>query len=335
MRDEIDAIPSAVEHLLTRGQDAIDAVCRSCDLQALPFLVSVARGSSDHACTYLKYVSEIVLGLPLASIGPSVASLYEAPLRVHGALCLAVSQSGQSPDSVAMTQALAAGGGYTVAITNDAASPLAQVARATLPLHVGEEISVAATKTYVASVVAGVWLIAALARDRDLIDALRDLPQRLDAARHCDWGVLQHALTGRSVFTLGRGVGLAVSHEAALKCKETCQMHAESFSSAEVLHGPVSLVDQAFPIVAFAGRDQTEDSVVAVADRLAASGATVFVTSQRAKRAWALPVAGAAHPLLDPLTQIVSFYSLVERLARARGVDPDAPRHLRKVTHTL
>ncbi|MEM6986452.1 MAG: SIS domain-containing protein [Pseudomonadota bacterium] len=335
MRTEIHEIPSAVDQLLSQGQRAIEAVCDAYDARDLRFLVTVARGSSGHACTYMKYLSELLLGLPAASVGPSVSSVYGARLRVDKALCLAVSQSGQSPDSVQLTRALRAGGGLTVAITNDANAPLATEAHATLELLAGREQSVAATKTFVSSVVAGVWLIAALAKDQSLLRALRSLPEQLASAIASDWSPAEHAVAEQSLYTLGRGVSLAVSNEAALKFKETCQLHAESYSSAEVQHGPMSLVDTGFPVLAFAGRDAAERSVVEVADQLAAAGATVFVTSPLGRRAQALPRVATLHPLLDPIALIVSFYSLVERVAMARGVDPDAPRHLRKVTQTL
>ena len=158
MRREIDEIPHAVERLLTQGAAAVTSAADQARAVDPRFLLSVARGSSDHACTYLKYVSELLLGVPMASLGPSVRSIYGVDVQARGALGVSVSQSGKSPDIVRMTQSITGSGAFSVAITNDPQSPLAQAASATLNIHAGPELSVAATKTFVTSLVAGVWL---------------------------------------------------------------------------------------------------------------------------------------------------------------------------------
>jgi glucosamine--fructose-6-phosphate aminotransferase (isomerizing) len=335
MREEVLEIPEAVDRLLTNGTDQIAAAAGQARAIDPPFLLSVARGSSDHACTYLKYVSELLIGLPMASVGPSVTSVYGARLKAKGALCLAVSQSGQSPDIVRMTEALGEAGALTVAITNNAASRLAGVANATLPIHAGPELSVAATKTFVTSLVAGLWLLAELKGDGDLLAAIRALPDHLRAATECDWSAAADAIEGRSLYTLGRGPSWAISNEAALKFKETCLIHAESYSSAEVLHGPVSIVEQGFPVIAFASRDAAEEGLAETADALAAKGARVFATTDRVRQAETLPHVRTGHWLTDPVAAIVSFYGMVEAIAVRRGIDPDRPRHLNKVTETV
>ncbi len=336
MRKEVREIPEAVARLLDAGGEAIRAAAADARRRDPAYIATVARGSSDHACTYLKYVSELTLGLPVASIGPSVASIYKAPLRLQGSLCLTVSQSGRSPDIVEMARAARAGGALTVAVTNDAASPLAAASERVLALHAGPELSVAATKTFVTSAVAGLALLAEWKGDAALLSAVAALPGHLEAAARSDWGALGDRLVSAgSLYTLGRGPGFAMSGEAALKFKETCLIHAENYSSAEVLHGPVSIVGQGFPVLAFAAADAAEDTVVAVADALAAKGAEVFVTSDRAGQAARLPAVRTDHPLTDPLALIVAFYAMVERVALARGIDPDRPRHLAKVTETV
>jgi len=335
MRDEILEIPDAVERLLMRGKNSVQSAATAATHLDPRLLMSVARGSSDHVCTYLKYASELVLRRPMASVGPSVNSIYGIDLLSERTLCLSVSQSGRSPDIVHMTQSLRAGAGLTVAITNDVASPLADAAEMTLPLHAGPEVSVAATKTFVTSMVTGLWLIAEIKKDCELVHAIHALPEDLAKATACDWSAAADALTGQSVFTIGRGPSWAVANEAALKFKETCLIHAESYSSAEILHGPVSIVGPGFPIIGFAAGDLAEDSLVEVADALAAKGATVFVTSKRAKAAHLLPHIRTAHWLTDPIAAIVSFYAMVEAIARSRGIDPDTPRHLNKVTETV
>ncbi len=335
MRREILEIPDAVERLLSDGGADIRAAAQTARDMDPAFLLSVARGSSDHACTFLKYASELVLRRPMASVGPSVKSIYGVDLVAKGALCLSVSQSGMSPDIVRMTRSVVASGGMAVAITNDPASDLAAVANATLPIHAGPELSVAATKTFVTSLVTGLWLIAEIKQDADLIAAIHALPAHLAAATLCDWSDAASAISGQSLFTLGRGPSWAIANEAALKFKETCLIHAESYSSAEVLHGPVSIVEQGFPVIGFAAGDAAETSVTEVLDALADKGAKAFAASTKVTRATALPHARTDHWLTDPIAAIVSFYGMVEKVARARGINPDTPRHLKKVTETV
>ncbi|MGI9506442.1 MAG: SIS domain-containing protein [Geminicoccaceae bacterium] len=336
MRQEIDEIPIAVERLLTKGAESIrttSSVIRDVDPA---FAITVARGSSDHVCTYLKYVSELLLGIPFASVGPSVASLYRARLRLQNSLCLSVSQSGKSPDIIDMAKAARRDGALTVAITNDPNAPLAEASSHVLNLHAGPERSVAATKTFLTSAVAGLLLLAEWRGDRGLIDAIHGLPAALDQATKIDWPAMRDAIGAEtSLFTLGRGPAWAMANEAALKFKEVCQIHAESYSSAEVLHGPVSIVDQGFPVLVFAAADAAEDALIGVADGLAEKGARVFVTSVQPRIATAIEPVRTKHPLTDPLVLIVSFYAMVERLAASRGIDPDRPRHLKKVTETV
>lgn len=335
MSAEVNEIPLAVERLLKNGGPAIRSAAQAARELDAHVIATVARGSSDHAATYLKYAAELTLGLPVASIGPSVASIYGAKLRLGRAVCISVSQSGQSPDIVEMARSAGAGGALTVAVTNNAASRLGGVCQRTIDIQAGPELSVAATKTYVTSVVALLALVAEWQEDNGLRAAIAGLPEKLAAAAQIDWPELRAALKGaQSVFTLGRGPAYAVACEAALKFKEVSQLHAESYSSAEVLHGPVSIVGAGFPVLAFAARDAAEDAVVTIADELAAKGARVFVTSDRARAATTLPFVATGHPLTDPLALIVSFYAMIERFARDCGMDPDKPRHLRKVTET-
>ena len=335
MAAEVHEIPIAVARLLRDERPAIRAAAAAAAALDPMVVATVARGSSDHAATYLKYAAELMLGLPVASIGPSVASIYGAQLKLGRALCLSVSQSGQSPDIVEMARSARTGGALTIAVTNNADSPLAQVSERTLNIHAGPELSVAATKTFVTSVVALLSLVAEWKGDKDLLSAIDALPDTLAKAALIDWPELREALQGAtSLYTLGRGPAYAVSGEAALKFKEISQIHAESYSSAEVLHGPISIIGAGFPVLAFAAADAAEDAVVGIADQISGKGARVFVTSDGAQTATRLGFVRTAHPLTDPLALIVSFYAMVERFARDAGIDPDKPRHLRKVTET-
>src|SRR5208282_6222288 len=205
-----------------------------------PFVVTIARGSSDHAALYLKHLIELKVALACASLAPSIASLYHAPLRLADAVAIAISQSGRSPDIVAMQRAAKDASAVTIALVNEEDSPLARGAEALVPLHAGEERSVAATKSMIASLVAGASLVAHWSEDHELLAALAKLPSVLDASSAAPPSAMtvETLAKASSLFVIGRGATLAVAAEAALKLKETSAIHAEAFSSAEVLHGP-------------------------------------------------------------------------------------------------
>lgn len=335
MREEIDEIPVAAARLLERSADEIAAAGRALREHDPSVVVTIARGSSDHAAHFLKYAVELELGLPVASLGPSLASIYGAPLKLGRAAAFAVSQSGASPDIVAMAEGSRAGGALAFALVNTVPSPLSQVASLAIDIQAGPEIAVAATKSFVNSAVAGLAIIAAWNGNADLVRAVAELPGHLQAALALDWTSMLEPLSATdSLYMLGRGPTLAIAAEAALKCKETCELHAEAYSSAEVLHGPVSLVDRDFPVVAFVARDKAEASIAGTVSALAAKNAACFITSGAATGAHALPFVATGHPLTDALALIVPYYGFVEALSRARGFDPDKPAALKKVTET-
>ncbi|MDB5613808.1 MAG: hypothetical protein JWQ22_1461 [Devosia sp.] len=336
MRQEIEAIPSVVANFLDQSGATLDAAASVLRQRNPALVATVARGSSDHACAYLKYAIELTLGLPVASIGPSIASIYGKDLKLDRAVAIAISQSGKSPDIVGMTQSARRSGATTIAITNTAGSPLADASDFTIDLHAGVEKSVAATKTFVTSVVAGLSLVARWSGDEALNAAVNDLPNSLAKAVACDWSEMIAALDGHNaLYVLGRGPGFAIANEAALKFKETCNIQAESYSAAEVMHGPVAIVTPGYPVLGLAARDAAEASVADMTHKLAGQGALAFLTSDRPGAARALPFAATGHPITDPLSLIVSFYGFVEALSRHRGLNPDVPPALKKVTETV
>ncbi|MCY6381299.1 SIS domain-containing protein [Hoeflea prorocentri] len=335
MRAEIDEIPDAAQRLLDGLSPDLGEIGRSLRERKPGFVVSVARGSSDHAAAFLKYAIELQLGLAVASVGPSIASIYGTRLKLDNALCLSVSQSGQSPDIVALQNAAGQGGALTMSLTNNAGSPLAVGSDIRIDIRAGTEFAVAATKSVVNSILAGLLVVSAWSRDEALERALRQLPEQLSKAVRTNWpSIFSDPQTGQSLYILGRGPALAVAHEAALKCKETCNLHAEAYSAAEVLHGPVSLVGGGFPVLVLTARDAAEASIVSTADKLAGDGAKVYITSEKTMTARRLPFIATGHPLTDALALIVPFYGFVERLARTIGLDPDSPDKLSKVTET-
>jgi glutamine---fructose-6-phosphate transaminase (isomerizing) len=336
MRREIEEIPAAVARLLADGREALVAGGAALRERNPDMLVTIARGSSDHAATFIKYAVELLAGIPVASVGPSISSIYGRELRLPNAAAIAISQSGKSPDIVSMAASARRNGALTFALTNTPDSPLAAGADHTIAFHSGPEQSVAATKTYVASVVAGLALVGNWLQDKALLAALESLPQVLEQAVATDWSPLLGALDQhQSLYVLGRGPAFAIASEAALKFKETCSIHAEAYSAAEVIHGPARIVERHFPVLVLAARDAAEASVAEVAERLAGQGARVFITSVNAHAAERLPFAASGHPITDALALVATFYGFVEALSRRRGFDPDRPPYLNKVTQTV
>jgi glucosamine--fructose-6-phosphate aminotransferase (isomerizing) len=310
------------------------------DLRALKpaFVATVARGSSDHAALYLKHLVELKLGLACASIGPSIASLYHAPLKLEGAVAIAISQSGRSPDILAMQRAAKAQRALSVAFVNDEESPLAREANAVLPLRAGPERSVAATKSMIAALIAGAALVAHWSDDDALLAALQQLPSVLDSSSAAPPATeaIEMLAQASSLFVIGRGATLAIAAEAALKLKETSAIHAEAFSSAEVLHGPAGIIRPGFPVLAFAPADAARPGFFDTLDRLAAFGAAPLLVDIEPHKRWPTLVAlDGGHPLLTPIVALHAFYRVAESTARRRGRDPDQPPHLKKVTETL
>jgi glucosamine--fructose-6-phosphate aminotransferase (isomerizing) len=332
----------------TEAAEAADVVRRMVDANRSPMaklaatlradpparIVTCARGSSDHAASYGKYVIETLIGIPVASAAPSVASVFAAPVASGRALCIAISQSGRSPDLLATVQAHQDSGAHVVAFVNDEGSPLAGLADTCIGLKAGPERSVAATKSYIASLAAFAALVAGWARDDVLGAALDRLPEQLEKARHLDWSTAARALQdATNLFVIGRGYSFGIAQEAALKFKETCGLHAEAFSAAEVRHGPMAIVGVGFPVLGFATSDAAGDSVREAAAEFAARGARVSLADASAGADATLP-ALIDHPAIEPILMIQSFYHMANALSRARGHDPDRPLHLKKVTET-
>lgn len=298
-------------------------------------VVTLARGSSDNAATVARYLIETHLRLLTSSAAPSVASVYDAAPDYTGTLMLAISQSGRSPDLIAAADTAKAGGARLVALVNDEESPLAAMADAFLPLAAGPERSVAATKSYITSVAALIHLIAAWAEDKELLAALDGLPALLDRAWALDWSpALEPLRHATNLYVVARGPAFGIAQEMALKIKETCGFHAEAFSAAEVRHGPMAIVEKGFPVLLLGQDDESRDSVADLAPDFAGRGALVLSAGLGDVPGIRLPALDA-HPALQPLLLVQSFYRLANALAVARGRDPDHPPHLAKVTETV
>ena len=335
MLDETREAPDATARLLGTDEDRYASLGAELCAHPPQSLVTIARGSSDHAAQYAAYLIMARLGRLVTSLPMSLITLYRSRLYCDGLVSLAFSQSGQSHDLVVPTRVLREGGARTVAFVNDPHSPLAEAARFLFELHAGPEKSVAATKSCIAQLVAGARLVAAWQRDTTLRDALRDLPGALQRALEQDWTPAIDALIDADrLFVVSRGLGLPVAMEAALKLKEVCGIQAEAFSGAEVRHGPMALVDEGYPLLVFAPRGPAQAGLQAFADDMRQRGARVLLAAPVGTPNADLPLVECGVDDLDPIASLQSFYPMAERLARARGLDPDAPRHLAKITLT-
>jgi glucosamine--fructose-6-phosphate aminotransferase (isomerizing) len=327
--------PAAVARMIKANREAMVRIGQRLRNHEVRAVVTCARGSSDSAATFGRYLLETRVGMLTSSIGLSVESVYDASPSLAGVLYLAISQSGMSPDLLASAARARRDGAFVVAMVNSPASPLAELADEVIDLRAGTEHSVAATKSYLSSLAALAMLTAHWTDDAILLAAVDALPDLLAQAVELDWSsALSELAPANNLYVLGRGHGLGIAQEAALKLKETCALHAEAFSAAEVLHGPMALVTSDFPVVVFVQDDATRANTMGVAKRFAGFGANVLIAGATVPGTRQLPTL-AAHAVIEPILAIQSFYPMVAALSLARDRDPDSPPHLRKVTETL
>jgi glucosamine--fructose-6-phosphate aminotransferase (isomerizing) len=340
LQQEIESQPEMLARLLDRELDRIGRHVSA--LPAFDYVVIAARGSSDHAAVYAQYVWAALAGYPVALAAPSLHTLYRTPPRLTGALVVGISQSGQSPDIIAVIAEARRQGRPTLAITNDGASPLAAAADFVVELHVGPERSVAATKTYTAELAAMAAYAAYWSGDGARLDELRRLPGALRATLDSRGDIAARAERYRYMdgcIVVGRGYNYATSFELALKLKELTYVMATSYSSADFRHGPIATVEDGSPVVLVMPQGQTYADMLDLADDLERRGAELLVISDSAaalaRARTPLPLAGDTPEWLSPIPAIVPGQLLALHLALAKGMDPDAPRGLQKVTRTL
>lgn len=309
------------------------------------YALTIGRGSSDHACTYAKYLLETNLGLITASAAPSVVTVYGAQLHMKDALVIGVSQSGKSPDICKMMEVARNDGATTVAIVNETDSPLAKTAEFLVPMYAGEERAVAATKSYITALSALAHFTAIYANNKKLLADLKQLPEVLAQTLKLSWiEALEEFKTINNTLVIARGFGFPIAQEAALKFKETSAIQAEAFSAAEILHGPFALIKKNHPYLLFTQIDATLTGTLELAKKITALGGKVIlaiaqnapITPTKLKKIAAiiLPLPHSLDAILDPIMTIQAFYPLVAQLAVARGFNPDSPENLKKITET-
>ena len=341
LRDEILEQPAAAERQLASSREVIAALVARLRAEPIDSVVIAARGTSDHAAIYAQYLLGTVHRLPVALAAPSIVSLYGVVPRFARALVIGISQSGASPDIVSVVE----GGRHqnvpTLAITNDPASPLAAAAEYVIDLDAGPERAVAATKTYGTSLLAIARLSAALLDEPDLLAALERVPAAIEQALAVEPEVARIAGEMAGVdrcIVLGRGYEYATAREWALKLKELARVFADPYSAADFQHGPVALVEPGVPVLAVVPEGVASAGLVELLGSLRDRGAEVLTLSDSeairssGRRSVTLPA--NVPEWLRPIVSIVPAQLFAYHLTRARGLDPEVPRNLSKVTRT-
>jgi glutamine---fructose-6-phosphate transaminase (isomerizing) len=341
MQTEISQQPQTIKRLLSRENANIAAVAAALRSRKPAFILIVARGTSDNAATYAKYLFGLVNHTVVALAAPSLTTLYDARLDLTQAAVIAISQSGESADVIEVLQRARSTGALTIAVTNNGDSALAKGAEYPILLHAGLEQALPATKTYTAELAALALLSAHMAQDRVLLDGLARLPGAMQEALKLNKLMAETAgrfKAAQRLVCLARGINYATALEAALKLKETCYIGAEPYSTADFMHGPIAVVDEEFPALLFAPPGRAQDSMreIALALSLRNAASVIIGREPALLEMAAIPVVMPAEvdELLSPLLYIIPAQLFALHLAQAKGLNPDAPRGLNKVTIT-
>jgi glucosamine--fructose-6-phosphate aminotransferase (isomerizing) len=340
LQQEIESQPEVIARLLERETQHIQQIVAQ--LPQFDYALIAARGSSDHAATYAKYAWPTLAGYPVALAAPSLLTMYQTRMRLANALVVGISQSGQSPDIIAVLEEGKRQGRPTLAITNDGASPLAAVADHVIELHAGAEKSVAATKTYTAQLAVMALFAAALSDHTQHINQLQQIPAAIETTLQLSAPIAQNIERYRYMdrcIVIGRGYNYATSFELALKLKELTYIMATAYSSADFRHGPIATVESGLPIFLIMPQGAAFADMLELAQDLRQRGAELLIISESehalALARTALPIPPGVPEWLSPLITIIPGQLVALRLALAKGLEPDIPRGLHKVTRTL
>jgi glutamine---fructose-6-phosphate transaminase (isomerizing) len=346
MLEETRWQPASLEWTLTQSLTGVTRLRRQFESSRPRLIVLAARGTSDNAAQFGRYLIEITTRIPVSLAAPSVLTLYQTGINLGDVMVVGISQSGESTDTNAVVEDARRRGSFTIGITNQARSTLARTADWTLLIRAGPETSVAATKTYTGQMLA-LYLLAYALGGAVGLDELRGIPEWVDRVLRLERRIAalaeRYRFMGRMV-TVGRGLNYANALEFGLKLMETCYVLAEGFSAADLMHGPIAMLERSFPVFVFAPSGATWPSIHGVVDRLEKLKAdTLLITdasnreARKRERVLDLP-AGPRNGVADlytPIPYIVPAQLLAAHLAAVKGLDPDRPRTLKKITRTL
>src|SRR2546429_4357324 len=341
MLQEIAEQPAALRKTIAEERGKVERLGAALQQRDIALIVLVARGSSDNAALFGRYLLEITTGIPVSLSAPSVHTLYDAQLDLKHALVIGVSQSGEGEDINLVLENARACGAFTIGITNEPSSAMAKLVDETLLMHGGRERSVAATKTFTGQMLLFYMLATALGRDGAAINyqTIPDLATRALEQKAAILELVQRYVFMENCVVVGRGLAYANAYEFALKLMETCYVVAERFSSADFLHGPVAMVERHFPVILFAPPGVMFPGVKSLIKRLRELSAdTLVITGDldaAAKCSRSIIMPREIDEFFAPIPYIIPAQLFAALLAEAKGLDPDKPRSLSKVTRTL
>jgi glutamine---fructose-6-phosphate transaminase (isomerizing) len=339
MLQEIAEQPAVLEKTIRAERAKVESLGKFLRERDVDLIVLVARGSSDNAALFGRYLLEVTTGIPVSLAAPSVYTLYNAKLNLHRAVVIGVSQSGEGTDINTVLERAKASGAFTVGITNEADSTMAKLADETLLIHAGREKSVAATKTYTGQMLHFYMLAAALAEEKIAFEKIPAFAARALELRGAVEEIVERYVFMENCVVVGRGMNYGNSYELALKLMETCYVVAERFSSADFFHGPLAIVERRFPVILFAPKGLTERGNLDLLNRLKELHADCFsITNDEtvaglSSRSLMMPA--EIDEFLSPIPFIVPAQLFAALLADAKGLNADAPRSLSKVTRTI
>ena len=339
MLDEIHEQPAVLERTINAEQSKLDKLGAFLRDREINLIYLAARGSSDNACQFGRYLLEVTTGIPVSLAAPSVFTLYNAKLNLKNALVVGVSQSGEGSDINAVLESAKQSGAFTLGITNEADSTMAKIADETLLIHAGREKSVAATKTYTGQMLQFYLLAAQLTNQKTEFVKIPEYCSEVLQLKSKVAELVERYVFMENCVVVGRGFNYGNSYELALKLMETCYVVAERFSSADFFHGPLAIVERRFPVILFAPRGVTKQSNLDLLHRLRELNADSLAITNDAEIA-ALSSRNLTMPseideILSPIPFIIPAQMFAALLSEAKGINPDAPRSLSKVTKTL
>jgi glucosamine--fructose-6-phosphate aminotransferase (isomerizing) len=339
MLQEIAEQPAVLERTIQAEQAKLAKLGDFLRKKELDFVVLVARGSSDNACQLGRYLIEITNGIPVSLSAPSVYTLYKAKLNLQRALVIGVSQSGEGDDINQVLESAKNSGAFTLGITNESDSTMAKIADETLLIHAGREKSVAATKTYTGQMLHFYMLASQLADKKIAFEKIPQFCEQVLQLKSKVEELVQRYVFMENCVVVGRGVNYGNSYELALKLMETCYVVAERFSSADFFHGPLAIIERRFPVILFAPAGVTKQSNIDLLKRLQELHAdSLAITNDEeiaglSSRALLMPK--EIDDFLSPIPNIIPAQLFAALLSEAKGINPDAPRSLSKVTKTV
>jgi glucosamine--fructose-6-phosphate aminotransferase (isomerizing) len=353
MRDEIRQQPAAIERTLKAEWPRAEKLRRHFEQNPIRLIVLAARGTSDNAAQFGRYLFEISTGIPVSLAAPSVSTLYRSQIHFNHAVVVAISQSGESTDTNVVLEQAKAAGAFTIGITNESESTLARIADHAFLVRAGKEKSVAATKTYTGQLIC-LYLLAYALGARIKLPDLQRVPEWTSAALKLEQDILQRAeryCFMRHAVCVGRGLNYSNSFEFALKLMETCYVVAERFSSADLLHGPIAMLEASFPAFLFCPSGVTWKATCELLEKLKIIRAETLLITDRSNKEirtvegltqepLTIPAALASKTLIPedlytPIPYIIPAQLFAASLAEVKRLDPDRPRTLSKVTQTL